>query len=153
MIGSIGEFYVAYELSRLGIDVVIVGGNNRFGIADIVVNGNKTIEVKTSVYSQNRKGGGNGHVAKSGWGFAGLKKTNTHKSDYFAFVLLNNDMSTYNTIYVNNANIRSGSFWYWKPNNKTCMGKRGPSPTETTWKNHFMTAKEFAKLIMSQHEI
>jgi len=148
-LGNIGEYYVALELSKLGVDCIVVGGNNRKSITDIICNHNITIEVKTSLYSQERKIGDAEHLPKSGWGFGGLCRNGTfNQSDLFAFVLLWEDLSLYKIIYVRTENIKGGSWWYLKPNENTTQGKRGPLSSETTWKRHFLTATDVANLII-----
>lgn len=144
-LGNIGEYCVALELSKLGVDCIVVGGNNRYQIADIICNNNITIEVKTSIYNQNRRAGDIEHLPKSGWGFGSLRRgCMPNQSDLFAFVLLWEDLSLYKIIYVRTENIKGGSWWYLKPNENTTQGKRGPLSSETTWKRHFLTATDVA---------
>ena len=128
--GKIGELLVMLEFLKLGINGVIIGGQNLKHAPDLLLENGIGIEVKTSLYIEQRfPGTWNTGIKKGGWAFAEIKRSN---SAILAFVLLNLDFSVYKILYSSPSDFNSTSWNYRKPTELHLkQNRRGPKSKET----------------------
>ncbi|TSC86844.1 MAG: hypothetical protein G01um10147_719 [Microgenomates group bacterium Gr01-1014_7] len=135
ILGKLGEALLYSEILKKGFNCYILGNHNINSLADIIVEGNITLEVKTAVYSRNCKRSTYSYVKESadkayasGWQFGALKRS---ISDYYVFVLLEEDLSLYKFLVFPRDSIKRDQFFYLRPSAGDFKGGKGRSRVET----------------------
>ncbi len=135
ILGKLGESLLYSEILKKGFNCYILGNHNINTLADIIVEGNITLEVKTGIYSRNCKRSTYSYAKEgidksylSGWQFGALKKS---ISDYYVFVLLEEDHSLYKFLVFPRDTIKRDQFFYLRPSTDDFKGSKGRSRLET----------------------
>lgn len=135
ILGKLGEALLYSEILKKGFNCYILGSQNINTLADIIIEGNITLEVKTAIYSRNCKRSTYSYVKEgvdkaysSGWQFGALKRS---ISDYYVFVLLEEDRSLYKFLVFPRDTIKSDQFFYLRPSTDDFKGKKGRVRVET----------------------
>ena len=128
-VGYVGELYIQYQLALHGVLSRHIGMEGAASFSDLLLENGVFLEVKTSVYSEERFKSSVNESRVGGWGFGKIQRS---FADYFVFVLLESDYSVYKTFICKAGEYTSDTWSYRRPTEEQVEAvTKGPTRGES----------------------
>lgn len=111
-LGYLAEMYIQYQLALQGVLSRHIGMEGAASFSDLLLENGEFVEVKASVFTEERfKSTSNGSPI-AGWGFGKLQRS---FADYIVFVLFEKDYSVYKTFICKPGDYKSDTWSFRRP--------------------------------------